>query len=134
MERAFERRRRAGVSDERGGSRLSFIIVILVIFAISYSLYQYAPVAYRAYLFKDHMQETINKAAYPPGQTTGWVESQLRASAGEYQVPRDMGVNVQNVNGQLQARVQWSRPIVLPGYVYEYKFDETVKSSGFINP
>ena len=26
------------------------------------------------------MQQTVNKAAYPPGQTAEWVESQLRAA------------------------------------------------------
>ncbi|HVF57613.1 MAG TPA: hypothetical protein VM934_15765 [Pyrinomonadaceae bacterium] len=117
---------------ERGGARLNFLIVIALIAVVGYSLYQYAPVAYHAYLFKDYMQETINRAAYPPGQTTTWVESQLRQSASEYQLPPDAVITAQNVDGRLEARVQWTRPITLPGFVYQDKFDHTAKSSGFI--
>lgn len=123
-----------GTRGERGGSRLNFILVILVIGAGSYCAYQYVPVAYRAFLFKDFMQETVSKAAYPPGQPPTWVESQLRAAAKENDLPQNMNINVQNQHGQIVAQVQWTKPIRLPGFVYEYKFDHTVKSSSFINP
>ena len=123
-----------GTRGEWGGSRLNFLIVVLIIGAGVYSAYQYAPVAYSVLLYRDFMQETVNKAAYPPGQPTAWVESQLRAGAKENNLPDDMFLNVQNQNGQIVARVQWTKPIRLPGYIYEYKFDHTVKSSNFINP
>ena len=45
-----------------------------------------------------------------------------------------MQVSVQNDNGRLAARVTWTRPVQLPGYVYQYNFDHTARSSGFINP
>jgi len=119
---------------ERGGSRFNFVIIFLVIALGGYSAYHYVPVAYNAYLFKDYMQETVNKAAYPPGQTNEWVAAQLRAAAKDYNLPANMQVNVQNEEGRIAAHVQWSQPVQLPGYVYEYKFDETARSSGFINP
>lgn len=123
-----------GTRGERGGSGLNLLIVLLVIGAAAYCTYKYAPVAYKAFLFRDYMQETVNRAAYPPGQTTAWVESQLRAGAKENGVPPDMRLQVQNEGGKIVAQVQWSEPISLPGYVYEYKFDHTARSSGFINP
>lgn len=127
-------RERRAARGEQGGSRLNFIILILIIALGGYSAYQYVPVAYNAYLFKDYMQETVNKAAYPPGQTNEWVASQLRSAAGEYHVSKNMQVNVQNVDGRIAAHVQWAQEIQLPGFTYEYKFDNTARSSGFINP
>ncbi|HEX8557317.1 MAG TPA: hypothetical protein VF668_04415 [Pyrinomonadaceae bacterium] len=118
---------------ERGGARFNFIVVILLIALAAYSAYNYAPVAYRAYLYKDFMQETVNKAAYPPGQTTEWVAQQLRAAAGEHGLPTDAVINVQREEGRVAARVTWSTPVRLPGYVYEYSFDHTARSSGFIS-
>ena len=123
-----------GRARERGGARFNFVVIVLLIALAAYSAYNYAPVAYNAFLFKDFMQETVNKAAYPPGQTTDWVAQQLRAAARDYDLPPDMQVSVQNEDGRIAARVTWTRPVQLPGYVYQYNFDHTVRSSGFINP
>ena len=131
---AQQRGRAESKPSERGGARLNFILVAVVIALAGYSAYNYAPVAYDAFLFKDFMQETVNKAAYPPGQTNDWVTQQLRAAAKDYDLPPNMTVNVQKEEGHIIARVQWSRPIQLPGYTYEYNFDHTARSSGFINP
>jgi len=124
-----EQARRRG---ERGGARFNFIIVVIVIALAAYSAYNYAPVAYNAYLYKDLMQETVNKAAYPPMKSNEWVKQQLAASAREYGLPDDADIRVQNENGRIEARVTWTRPVQLPGYVYEYDFDHTARSSGFI--
>jgi len=123
-------------AGERGGARFNFIIIIVVVALAGYSAYNYVPIAYNAYLFKDRMQEMVNKAAYPPGQSNEWVTTQLRAAAREYNLPEppNLNINVQNGQGRIAARVTWTRPVQLPGYVYEYKFDHTAQSSGFINP
>lgn len=117
-----------------GGARLNFLLIVAVIIVVGYSAYNYAPVAYNAFLYKDRMQEIVNMAAYPPGQPVAWVESQLRASAKEYHLPSDMNAIVQKHNGQIVARVRWSQPIHLPGFTYDYEFDHTARSSGFVNP
>ena len=122
-----------GRAGQRGGARFNFVVIVLLIALAAYSAYQYVPIAYHAYLFKDFMQETVNKAAYPPGQPMEWVAQQLRAAAKDYDVPPDMQVSVQNENGRLAARVTWTRPVQLPGYVYQYNFDHTSFSSGFIS-
>ena len=118
--------------SEHGGARFNFIIVIVIIALAAYSAYNYVPVAYNAYLYKDLMQETVNKAAYPPIKSNDWIAQQLRAAAKEYDLPEDADVRVQNENGRIVARVTWTRPVQLPGYTYEYNFDHTARSSGFI--
>jgi hypothetical protein len=118
--------------DERGGSRFNLVVVVLLIGLAAYSAYNYAPVAYNAYLYKDFMQETVNKAAYPPAKSSDWIAQQLRAAGKEYGVPDDAAIKVQNEDGRIAARVTWTRPVQLPGYVYEYNFDHTARSSGFI--
>jgi hypothetical protein len=123
------RRRRRG---QRGGARFNFVVVILVIALAAYSAYSYAPVWYSAYRYKDFMQETVNKAAYPPIKSSDWVKEQLRGAVEEYGLPEDTAINVQNENGRIAAHVTYTRPVQLPGYVYEYNFDHTVRSSGFI--
>ena len=120
-------------ASERGGARFNFVLVVVIIGLAAYSAYNYAPVSYNAYLFRDFMQETVNKAAYPPGQTTEWVSQQLRAAAKEHGLPEDAVINVQRDGGQVVARVTWTSPVKLPGYTYEYNFDHTARSSGFIN-
>lgn len=119
---------------ETGGSRLSFLLAVAVIGLAGYAVYQYAPVAYDAFKYKDFMRETVEKASYPPGQTVAWVESQLRAGADEHGLaPEDLTLDVRNVEGRIVARAQWTRPVKLPGFIYEYKFDHTARSSGFLN-
>jgi hypothetical protein len=120
-------------AGERGGSRLNFIIILAVLALATYSAYNYAPVSYHAYLFRDTMQDTVNKAAYPPGQSPEWITQRLRQSAKEYDIPENAYINVQKEGGQIVVRAQWTRPVKLPGYTYQYTFDHTVRSSGFIN-
>ena len=117
---------------QRGGARFNFVVIILIIALAAYSAYNYAPVAYNAYLYKDFMQETVNKAAYPPPKSHEWVRQQLRSAAADFGVPEDADIKVQSEEGRIVARVTWTRPIPLPGYVYEYDFDYTARSSGFI--
>ena len=126
-EQARPRRR-----GEHGGARVNFVIVVFFIALAAYSAYNYVPVAYNAYIYKDFMQETVNKAAYPPVKSNDWVAQQLRAAAKDYDLPEDTDVSVQNENGRIAARVTYTHAVQLPGYVYEYDFDHTARSSGFI--
>jgi len=121
-----------GRRGERGGARFNFIVILIIIALAAYSAYNYVPVAYNAYLYKDFMQEAVNKAAYPPIKSNDWVTQRLRDAAKEYDLPKDTDIRVQNENGRIVAHVTWTRPVQLPGYVYEYNFDHTVRSSGFI--
>jgi hypothetical protein len=123
--------RRAPARGELGGARLNFLILVAVIALAAYSAYQYVPVARGAFLYRDLMQETVNKAAFRQDSPVAWAETQLRAAAAEYDLPADTRYEVQSQNGQIVARVRWTRPVALPGYVYQYEFDHTARSSGF---
>jgi hypothetical protein len=126
--------RRARRPGEGGGGRVNFLVFLLLVALAAYSAYNYAPVSYNAYLYKDFMQETVNRAAYPPGQSSEWVTQQLRTGLTEYNLPEDAQISVQNEGGRIVARAKWTRAIPLPGYIYQYNFDHTARRSGFINP
>src|SRR3982751_4188744 len=98
---------------ERGGTRLKFLIVIIVLAAVAYSGYNYIPVAYQAYLLKDYMQQTVDKAV-ALGQPADWVVTQLKASGAQYSVPPNAEIKAQMRDGRMEARVRFSQPVVLP--------------------
>ena len=118
-------------SGERGGSRLNLVITLAIIAVVAYASYQYVPVAYHAYLFKDSMRETVNLAA-GANRDVDWVKTKLRESAAENGLPQDAVYDVQTREGRMEARVRWTRHIALPGYVYQYNFDHTETSSTFL--
>jgi hypothetical protein len=128
--RAAQHGRRKG---ERGESRLKFLIVIIIIAAIAYVGYQFIPLAYQAYQFKDYMQQNVDKAA-AMGQSADWVETQLKAASKEYDVPPNAEVKALQRDGRMEATVKYTRPISLIFYTYQYEFDNSVKSSSLFTP
>jgi hypothetical protein len=116
---------------ERGGARLKFLITAAVIALLGYSAYQYVPIAIHAYQYKDFMQQTVDRATF--GKSIEWVQEQLKAGSSDYDVPPDAVINVVQRDGRIEAHVQFTRPIPLPGYVYQYDFDNTVRSSQFLS-
>ena len=114
---------------ERGGARLKFLIVAALIATAAYAGYQYVPVAYNAYLFRDFMQESVDKAV-ALNHNGDWVREQLSKSAGEYGVPQSAKITPSQSDGShAEVRVQFTRDIpLLPGYTYQYEFDHTAKS------
>lgn len=113
---------------ERGASRLSLILLLVVLALAAYAGYLYVPVAYQASLYKVYMQDTVDKAV-ATGKNAKWVEEQLKSGGDEYDVPGDAVFKVENRDGYLEANAQFTRDISLPGYTYEYDFDHTVRSS-----
>jgi hypothetical protein len=120
-----------GLNSERGSARLKFLVVALIIGALAYAGYQYIPVAYEAYLFKDLMQQKVD-AAVALGHPPGWVQEQLAKSAPDYNIPPDAEIVPTKQDQRMEVRVQFTRPIEFPGYTYEYAFDHTAKSTDFI--
>jgi hypothetical protein len=118
-------------NNERGSARLKFLLVVLVIGAVAYAGYLYIPVAYNAYLYKDLMQQKVNTAA-ALGHPAGWVREQLVKSGPEYNVPPDAQITPTITDQRIEVQVQFMRPIEFPGYVYEYNFDHTVRSTEFL--
>jgi hypothetical protein len=119
-------------TSERGSARLKFILFIAVIAVVGYALYQFIPVAYTAYQFKDLMQHEVD-AAVAMGRPTSWVKEQLVKSSPEYGIPADAIITPEQLENRMQVRVQYTQPIEFPGYVYNYEFDHTAKSAQFLS-
>lgn len=117
-------------TSDRGSARLKFLVVVLILGVLAYAGYQYIPVAYDAYLFKDLMQQRVDAAA-AMGHPPAWVKDQLSKSAPEYNVPADAEIEPAKQGDRIQVRVKFSRPIEFPGYVYHYEFDHTAQSAAF---
>lgn len=118
---------------ERGESRLKFLLVVIILATTAYVGYQYIPIAYHAHLFKDYMQQNVDKAA-ALGQSADWVETQLKAASTEYNIPPYAEVKALQRDGRMEARVRFTRPISLIVYTYQYEFDTSVKSSTLFTP
>jgi hypothetical protein len=118
-------------SNQAGGARLKFLIVMAIIGSAAYAGYLYIPVAYEAYLYKDLMQHDVDVAAtqgYPPT----WVSDQLAKSAAEYEIPANAVITPLQKDNRIEVRVQFTRPIEFPGYTYDYEFDHTATSTAFL--
>jgi hypothetical protein len=120
-------------SNERGGSRLKFIIVMAIILCACYAAYLYIPVRYHAYLYKDSMQQFVDIAS-AQGKPPTWVGEQLAKIGDDFDVPANAVITPSTLDNRVQVRVQFTKPIEFPGYTYEYEFDETVKSAAFFVP
>lgn len=118
--------------SEQGGARLNLLIVLFVISVAAYSVSTYAPVAYQSTEYKDVMQSKVDQAA-AFGYTSEWVGTQLRASAVSYGVPKDAVITAAQKNGRMEAVVRYTRPIPMPGFIYNYEFDYTARSSNVMN-
>lgn len=115
-----------------GAGRLKFIIVMAVIVTGAYMGYQYVPVAFQAYQYKDMMQHYADVAG-AQGYQPSWAATQISKSGAEYQVPADAIITPTQRESRIEVRVQYTKPIeLIPGYTYNYEFDQTVKSTAFI--
>jgi len=122
----WERRR-----GERGGSRIKFLIVVLIFGAAVYAGYLWVPVQFDAYRFKDLMQHDADVAA-TQGYPVTWISDQLKKSLAEYNIPSDAVITPTQQENRMAVRVQYTRPIEFPGYTYQYEFDHTAKSTAFL--
>lgn len=118
-------------SRQRGGSRLNFLIFAAIVVTLLYVGYQFVPVAYRASTLQVYMQDTVNAAA-AANKSTDWVRQQVILNRDDYSIPEDAIINAASRDRRMELRVQFTRPIPLPGYVYDYNFDHTAKSRSFL--
>jgi hypothetical protein len=116
---------------ERGAARAKLLIFLVFAGVLIYAGYMYLPVAYDAYLFKDLMQHNVD-VAVTQGYQPSWVQDQLTKSLAEYNVPANAIITPVQRDQRVEVRVQFTRPIELPGYTYEYEFDHTAKSTAFL--
>jgi hypothetical protein len=113
---------------ERGGSRINFLIVAVIIAGAVYVGYYYIPVALHAYQFKDQMQQDVERAA-ALGQSNEILAKQIKSHGEDFGVPSNAVVTVAQADGRLTATVKFTKPLPLPGPLAQYEFDYTAKSS-----
>ena len=119
------------INSERGGARLKLIVFLAIFAVIFYGGYLYIPVAVDAYYYKDIMHNMVNQAA-AQGSDPVWLKTQLVKNGPDYHVPPDATITVGVQDKRMQARVQYTRPIVTPIYTYNYEFDYTAASTTFL--
>src|SRR6185312_10036397 len=117
--------------SELGGARLKFLIVAAIIIAGAYSAYQFIPIAYQAYQLKDLMQHDVDTAV-ALGKSPDWVKDQLVKSSADYGIPQNAVITPTQQDNRMEVRVQFTQPVEFPGFVYDYEFDHTAKSSTFL--
>lgn len=117
--------------SERGSARLKFIIVMGIIAVVAYVAYLFIPITYQSYLFRDLMQHNVD-VAVSQGYDAAWVKNQLSKSGPEYGIPEDAIISPALRDYRMEVRVQFTKPIIFPGYTYNYDFDHTVKSTTFL--
>ena len=118
--------------SERGGARLKFLIVVVILGSVAYAGYQFLPVFYRDYQIKDLMQTDVDTAANL-GKPASWIKDQLLKNSDEYGIPADAIITPElQQDKRMEVRVQFTLPIEFPGFVYNHEFDHTAKSSTFL--
>ena len=108
------------------------MIVMVIMGACAYAGYLYVPVAYNAHTFKELMQHYVDVAS-AEGKPPAWVAEQLVKTFNEYNVPPDAEVSPALRGNRIEIRVHFVRPVEFPGYTYNYEFDQTVKSTAFLD-
>ena len=119
--------------SEHGGARLKFVIVVAIIGIVAYEGYQFIPVLYQDYQIKDLMKHEVD-AAVALGKPPSWITEQLVKIGPEYEIPKDAVITPTVQDSRVELRVQFTRSIEwFPGFVHDYDFDNTVKSSNFFS-
>ena len=124
--------RRVSKKSEQGGARLKFLVVVAIIFIGAYGAYQFIPLAYQSYQLKDLMQHDVDTAV-ALGKPASWVQEQLVKASQDYGIPANAVITPLQEDNRVQVRVQYTQPIEFPGFVYNYEFDHTAKSSTFLS-
>ena len=117
---------------ELGGARTKLLVFLVLFAAVLYGGYLYVPVAIDSYYFKDIMQNKVEQAV-AQGNDAVWLRDQLTKAGADYHVPPDAIITPATNSGRLEVRVQFVRPISIPGYTYNYEFDHTARSSTFLS-
>lgn len=117
---------------ERGGARLNFIIVIAILVVGGLFAYKYIPVVYEAEGFKTEMQKAVEGGG-AMGRSTEWVTGEIVKNYATYNIPPDAQLKVDKLPaGGYRVNVKYTKPIDIFGFTYNYEFDKTVATSGFL--
>jgi hypothetical protein len=124
-------------SSERGGAAVKFLLVFVVLGLIGHAGCNYVPVAYEGASFRQEMDTAVVKALGASGRIKPMdvVTASIKKASNEYNIPEDALIEIEPVNGVVEAHVQYERQVnMLPFgmYKYTYNFDYTAKPVGYL--
>jgi hypothetical protein len=131
----FEKNIRYG---ERGEGSLKLIIFLVILFLAVWAGLNYIPVAYKAQTLKQEIDTTVTQASILPNATKNpvvWTTEQLKKLAPDFGMPDDAVIDVKPLKNSpgIEVQVKFKKPVsLLPFYTYQYEFDYTAKTSGFL--
>lgn len=123
---------------ERGGAGAKLLIVVAILILIGNAGINYVPVAYEGQNFKQEMHTAVVQGlALPTGgaKPADAIKARIIKTVRASDLPVDTFIDVRQINNVIQARVYYSKPVViLPFgiYTYNYEFDHTATPTGFI--
>lgn len=122
---------------EQGGAGVKFLFVFIVLALVAHAGFNYVPVAYEGASFRQEMDTAVVKALGAQGRIKPMdvVQASLNKATREYQIPEDAVVEIQPVNGVVEAHVAYTRQVnILPFglYKYKYNFDYTAHPTGYL--
>jgi hypothetical protein len=124
--------------NERGEGSGKLIIVLVILFLAVWAGYNYIPVAYNAQAYRQEMDTAVIQVMAMPGamqNPVAWTSERLKRVGTEYSIPEDAVYDVKQLpNGTgVQAQVKYKKSVsLLPFYTYQYEFDYTAKTGGFM--
>lgn len=124
-------------SSERGSSGVKFLFVLMVIVLAANAGFNYVPVAYQGASFRQEMDTAVVKGLGASGRINPLeaVTASIKKASFDYDIPGDAFVEIKPVNGVVEARVVYSRPVnMLPFglYKYSYNFDYVARPTGYL--
>ena len=124
-------------SSERGSAAWKFIFVFLIILLAANAGWNYVPVAYQGASFRQEMDTAVVKGISAAGRVKpiDAVTASIKKASYDYDIPADAWVDIQPVNGVVEAHVIYQREVnMLPFglYKYTYDFDYHAKPVGYL--
>ncbi len=116
--------------EERGASRLPFLLLLALTAAIVYLMAVFIPI----YLGNRQMQEAttdIVRRGALQNLTEVDVRAQLQEKAREYGLPENRQIELSRDGRKLTARITYTRSVNFPFYTYKWPVEIRVQDLGF---
>lgn len=123
--------------SESGSAAIKALLVFVVLGLAANAGFNYVPVAYQGASFKQEMDTAVVRGISAAGNVRPLdaVTATIKKASFDYDIPSDAYVDIKPVNGVVEARVAYSRPVnMLPFglYRYDYNFDYVAKPTGYL--
>lgn len=117
-------KRQARQHTQRGGSRVSLVITLLIVAAIVFAVVKVVPIYVNAYEFQDSMQTEARFALSYPPKDANQIRSDIWQKAQDLSIPLDTKdeIQVMENQGAVNISVDYSVPVDLRVYQFTLQF------------